>query len=1258
MTAGRKTRWIRVLAGGFLGLAILILALPIWFPWALRPALAHFGLRFASYERIGYTRFALSDVRSGDPGARWQARRVQGLLPPAWLWRRSAGDSRLFLEVSQWSADVEAGPGSNAPSSNRGSNSAFALAERVRDALPAARAWLPAARLNGGAIRFGSNTVTVAEADWRRGRLTAKFGAPDGSEMITVSGDFTGDPPFEIAAEAKPSGVKGRVKLSRGTDQWQASGELGWEENRAELEAAFDDRQRGWWPAKARLKADRFRVPAGWVRLDGYHDPVGAFTLDWAGSGFHLEASARATPEGTGAALLQPVELSLAARGDSGSVILERLRVTSPALQADLSDPVGLTRSGRLTTKSATLRVALDMAKVPGSALGGRLNGQVMLEPARAGYPTAEFELSGQGLTGPGPGHGPRVDIARATMGGRLHWPFLDLDNAEFELADGSALGGKGRFDFESRRIADGEWHVQGKRVEGGWVRFLSPDPLACEGVQARGRVSGPLQAPRHSGEAVLDQVSAPHLRPCRLAVSWSGEKLDISEFTLRLASGTAELRADGAARAENAPGPCSGQIDLNSLTLTRDAETLWRLERPCQISAGVGGPGSPGGPAAGWRVKVEGLEWSGQGRGLKLDGDVAWPQRGRVTLQAHGLNPADLADYLSDPMAAASVGSLEWAAEWDRGPVTFQVSGTGRFPALEGRDLVAEVKLKGDAQGMAADPVIVSGDGSEILRAQGRVPLTVLPRGAGVELHWEETGPFDFTAATQPNQAFWDLTSRQLGVRLADPRVEARLQGTLQEVQGTLRVEASQVGPGASTNQAKLPPIEKLRLEARFEGDRVRLSELTFQVEEQPVRVSGDLPIRRHFLRDFIATGALPDWRQSRVRVEIADARIEPFARYMPQVLSPQGRLTVALDVVPGGEVKGDLKIAGAATRPMPPVSPIRDIEATVQFAGRRATISKFTGRMAGREVSLAGHFELPESGTPQFDVGLRGDNVPLVYRPGLLLRSDFNVRVVQGDGGPANISGDVTLRDGLYLQDLKALVPGGRSEVPVRPPYFSVAEKPFADWKLDLKVRGEKFLRVRTPYFRGEISSAFQLKGTLGEPQALGEATIASGVVKFPFGTLTVEQGHASLTSDHPYEPQLFATASSRLYGYNVRMELTGTASAPFISFNSTPPLTSEQLLLMLAAGEMPRDDMSVSQGRRAGNFALYLGKDVAGRLLGSEESADRLTVRSGEDVSQEGKSTYYIEYKLSEDWSVVAEYDRFNALNAGLKWRIFSR
>src|SRR5207248_6940707 len=123
--------------------------------------------------------------------------------------------------------------------------------------------------------------------------------------------------------------------------------------------------------------------------------------------------------------LTPPVELSLSARGDPEAVVLEKLRITSPAIQADLSNPIGLSRSGKLTTEAATLRVALDLAKLYGSSFGGKLNGEVMVEAVRGGYPTVEFDLSGEDLNGRG------FRIARANPRRRLTSPGLTLDGAE-----------------------------------------------------------------------------------------------------------------------------------------------------------------------------------------------------------------------------------------------------------------------------------------------------------------------------------------------------------------------------------------------------------------------------------------------------------------------------------------------------------------------------------------------------------------------------------------------------------------------------------------------------------------------------------------------------------------------------------------------------------------------------------------------------------------------------------------------------------
>ena len=64
------------------------------------------------------------------------------------------------------------------------------------------------------------------------------------------------------------------------------------------------------------------------------------------------------------------------------------------------------------------------------------------------------------------------------------------------------------------------------------------------------------------------------------------------------------------------------------------------------------------------------------------------------------------------------------------------------------------------------------------------------------------------------------------------------------------------------------------------------------------------------------------------------------------------------------------------------------------------------------------------------------------------------------------------------------------------------------------------------------------------------------------------------------------------------------------------------------------------------------------INGLVLGFGGGADRLTIRSGEEISESGSSTYDVEFKLTDRWSLVGQYDRFNEFNVSVKRRIFSR
>jgi translocation and assembly module TamB len=343
--------------------------------------------------------------------------------------------------------------------------------------------------------------------------------------------------------------------------------------------------------------------------------------------------------------------------------------------------------------------------------------------------------------------------------------------------------------------------------------------------------------------------------------------------------------------------------------------------------------------------------------------------------------------------------------------------------------------------------------------------------------------------------------------------------------------------------------------------------------------------------------------------------------------------------------------------------VGPIRDIHLSAKLNDWVIRLEKVTALVGGSPIWMSGEGDLRgtnwfKENVPPFTFALHGTNVPLSRQPESVIRSDLNLSVTKTNGAPALVAGMVQLRDSFYLSDLTDLVPGKVASPSRRPPYFSIEDEPFGDWRLVLRVSGERGLRVRSTLFNGQITPNLRLQGTLREPIALGDFKVDTGMVRLPFADFQVQQGLVTLSSDDPYRPRLLVSAGSKRFGYDVKMDITGPVDAPIIQFSSTPPLSSEQLVLMVTAGELPKTGFTLTPQQRAQTAALFVGKDLLAKLGFGDSGEPRLTITSGEEMSEEGKPTYNIEYKLTDRWALEGEYDRFNAYNAGLKWRVYSK
>ena len=282
---------------------------------------------------------------------------------------------------------------------------------------------------------------------------------------------------------------------------------------------------------------------------------------------------------------------------------------------------------------------------------------------------------------------------------------------------------------------------------------------------------------------------------------------------------------------------------------------------------------------------------------------------------------------------------------------------------------------------------------------------------------------------------------------------------------------------------------------------------------------LTGEVPLSEGFWTN-LKTRPLPDWEKATAHLQVARAEIAAFIELYPALLSQQGEFEADVSLMPGFKLDGYLKVQGARTRPVPIVGPIRDITMNLRFQERALKVQSATANVGGAIVRADGQADLGDTNwlasvlgatpkrpnprakarsnphaavgpdwLPPFLFSFSGTNVPLARQPEAIIRGDLDLAVARTNGAPPVISGVVRLHDSFFLSDLTALIPGKIETPSQRPPYFSVTNALVADWRLAVKVTGERFLKARTPIFNGEVSANLKLEGSLQDPVALGD-------------------------------------------------------------------------------------------------------------------------------------------------------------------------
>ncbi|MES2694214.1 MAG: translocation/assembly module TamB domain-containing protein [Verrucomicrobiota bacterium] len=1222
-----RRRLFSILAALLAAVVLAVVTLPFWLGAATKAAVRSRGITFSSYERIGYARFALRDVVVVQGNVRVTATRVEAPTPVLWGWRHTTNGSNPIM-VEKWEVEVTKSTTPPKPSTTeKGWVPLRVLLNKIAFQLDR---WLSEATVGAGRVKFPGGEIALDSGTWSERTLKTK-----GLRYREIVADATVDfsrteDVFRVDARTT-DGITKTALESRGG---RVNGSLEWSGQRATIEGAFPSR--GWLPTEMILNAPDWTVPAAKLKLEQAYAVVrGTARIEWREDNVAVIVSATSEPlEGQKA---PPLKIDLRGQGDTQAFTVEALQADIPGVNAKLDAPVVVERSGKLRDAGARLTVQADLAKQPWFKATGAVTGEARVVSGEDAKPVVEFALSAKGVTARD------VNLAEVGAQGRLAWPRLEIASGTIVAGEGERLEVRGGWDFKAKALS--ETTVEGKIRRQSLARWLPKQP-EFDVVTISARASGALAEIAHSGKVQADRVVFNGVNPLAVAASWQGRGVGAESFEAEVTAGGSKIAAKGSATSES--------LQLNALDVKLAQDASLALTAPALFR---------------WRpsVRLEPLKLAGPKGNLSVSfiaGEV-----GKVELAAANISSTWFSDFVPPKGPVWQVTLLALMGTWDRGPMNFSLTAGAALDIGEGRMATVSASARGDKGGVRIEALRATESDATVVNATGRLPVTISP-GAAEKLAIDENGELVLDATASPNAAFWQKLAAVSGVELKEPDAVANVRGTWLKPEGSVSLKAARVAFDPKKFTKPLPTIEEI--DVRVKGDRngVALDNFTLKVEGQAVKASGRLPVPDGRWADLFKEPLAMARSGADLQIDVPEAEVAVFARFMPAVLAPQGRIAASV-TYKNGEMGGFVRLRDAASRPLGPLGVLQEVTADIEMTGRKLVLRGVTARSGGQPVTLSGTIELPPEATattaganqpaqpvqPRFDLTLKGENLPFVRQTGLLLRGDIDLKLETPATGTARISGMVRLRDSLFLSDVRSFLPkGGGVSAARRPPYFSVDTPPMNAWRLAVAVEGDRFVKLRTPVFTGVGSAHFRLGGTLGEPRAIGEVVIDEGAVTMPFARFAVKQASVRLTEADPYEPAIYLRGTGRRLGFDLAMEIDGKASAPNVTFTSSPALDSEQLLLMVMTGAAPRNDISVTTSQRATQLGAFFGQNLISSFTGDSADEDRLSIIAGEKVSRQGKETYEVEYKLSERWTATAEINEFDDKIAGLKWRMF--
>lgn len=201
-----------------------------------------------------------------------------------------------------------------------------------------------------------------------------------------------------------------------------------------------------------------------------------------------------------------------------------------------------------------------------------------------------------------------------------------------------------------------------------------------------------------------------------------------------------------------------------------------------------------------------------------------------------------------------------------------------------------------------------------------------------------------------------------------------------------------------------------------------------------------------------------------------------------------------------------------------------------------------------------------------------------------------------LHGSWFPYTLSGTYVVNDGLITKDFV----GSDAETNVQQSQYlpkTVETKSFEPLLLDLNLQLKKPLMIKNEQVQGLVNGDLRIQGPPSKAILLGQIE-ADKAMKIVFRDKSFDLITAKIKFEDPNElnPELFISARTRIQNYDIQLMIQGTGKAPVFQMSSSPPLSENDIVALIAFGITSQKlDSQVDSKEQGAQTAAQIGSAI---------------------------------------------------------------